>query len=160
MAMSPRHLAPARRAPAPRRSRRDHLRVIPGGKSGASVKIAKKRAPRKGRVNLPFLVTCTLAVALCVFSLIFLNIMVAQRSFRLAELQSQVAEEEAKYREMRLKVATAESPEKVSEAAAVIGLVVPSQQKYIVGPPEVVELAEQDQLTPEQAEARAMPKSR
>jgi hypothetical protein len=42
--------------------------------------------------------------------------------------------EETKYRHMRFEVANAEAPEKIHQAAARLGLVVPAEQRYVFGP--------------------------
>jgi hypothetical protein len=80
-------------------------------------------------------------LALCgavIFGLVLVNIYLAQSSFRLADLQSRIAEEEASYRQFRLEVAMRESPEKVAKMAGDLGLAPPEKQEYIPGPPVVI----------------------
>jgi hypothetical protein len=69
-----------------------------------------------------------------VFGLVFLNIAAAEASFRLEELKERSLTEQSRYMEMRYEVANREAPGKVEEAAERIGLVVPKDQEYLVGP--------------------------
>lgn len=77
-------------------------------------------------------------VSAVVFGLVLLNIHVAQTSFRLSDLQQRAAELQAEQRRLRYEVARAESPEKVVEMSASLGLVAPPSQQYIEGPPAPV----------------------
>ena len=69
-----------------------------------------------------------------VFGLVLLNIHVAQNSFHLSDLQRQAAELQAEQRRLRYEVAKAESPERIVEMGATLGLVAPASQEYIEGP--------------------------
>lgn len=122
---------PAPKRPAQHRARR-HLRLIPGGKTAASSK-AGKAVRASSRSRLVFGITAAVTLAALVFGLVLLNIYLAQSSFRLAELEQQVAQQQALYRKMRLQAATAESPEKIAAAASGLGLVAPQEQGYLVG---------------------------
>jgi hypothetical protein len=75
-----------------------------------------------------------LLVSAVVFGLVLLNIHVAQTSFHLSDLQRQAAELEARQGRLRLEVARAESPEKIVEMGASLGLVAPGVQEYLQGP--------------------------
>lgn len=122
---------PAPKRPAQHRARR-HLRLIPGGKVSAPSKV-KKAARSSSRSKLVFGITAAVTLAAIVFGLVLLNIYLAQSSFRLAELEQQVAQQQDLYRKMRLQAATAESPEKIAAAASGLGLVPPQEQGYLVG---------------------------
>lgn len=149
-----------RRATRPQRRKR-HLRLIPGGASGSDKRRAtpKKRRstkaqPRrsKGQATArprskPSIKTSTrlagvlslLAIVATVFGLVFMNIAAAEGSFRLEELKARTAIEESRYLEMRYEVASKEAPAHVEMAAKEIGMVPPSDQRYIVGPPGTTE---------------------
>ncbi|HVF12925.1 MAG TPA: hypothetical protein VNA87_07560 [Actinomycetota bacterium] len=127
-------MAVARHAVERRNQSRPRLRVIAGGRGASS---SKKRKLRAGAA--PFV--AVVVIAACVFGLVLLNIYLAQSSFRLADLQSKVVTAEAQHRNMRLKVAVSESPEKVAAAAGALGLVVPEQQEYIEGRSTEVRIA-------------------
>jgi cell division protein FtsL len=83
-------------------------------------------------------VACLALCGAVIFGLVLVNIYLAQSSFRLADLQSRIAQEEASYRRFRLEVATRESPEKVAKMASDLGLTPPATQDYIPGPPVVI----------------------
>lgn len=127
-------MAVARHAVERRNQSRPRLRVIPGGRGTGT---SKKRKLKAGAA--PFV--AVISIATCVFGLVLLNIYLAQSSFRLADLQSKVVTAEAEHRNMRLKVAVNESPEKVAAAAGALGLVAPEQQEYIEGRPTEIRLA-------------------
>jgi hypothetical protein len=65
---------------------------------------------------------------------VLVNIFLAQSSFRLSDLQGRVAEQEARYRQLRYEVAKAESPERIAHTAGALGLQAPGKQEYIFGP--------------------------
>lgn len=128
-------------ASAPARSgqlQRPRLKVIPGG---AAARTAGGRTPgvtkHRGRpsARLKFAVASAVMVCSLLFALVLLNIMVVQSSFKLADLQSSVLQEQADYRRMRYEIAQAESPARVAEAAGALGLRVPDRQEYIIGRP-------------------------
>jgi cell division protein FtsL len=75
-----------------------------------------------------------LVVSGVVFGLVLLNIYVAQTSFHLSDLQRRAAELQTEQRRLRYEVARAESPEKIVEMGAALGLVAPSSQEYLDGP--------------------------
>lgn len=126
-----------KRRPAPQHKvTRRHLRVIPGGK-GAQ-RHARDPRPKKGqRTSVAFLIAVAVTIGALVFGLVLLNVYLAQSSFKLADLEQRVAQQEELYRMKRLQVATAESPDKIASAAANIGLVAPDQQEYIIGREQV-----------------------
>lgn len=127
-----RQTSPARR---PDQSRpRPNLRVIPGGAQQARPK-AQVAARSRMFPSFRFVAVSSLIVAAFVFGLVLLNVLVAQGSFRLSDLESKVRVEEDRYRRMRYEVALKESPARVADAAAQIGLVPPESQEYILGLP-------------------------
>lgn len=147
MAMPSRQVPARRQQPQRTRTDRPRLRVIPGGAAATSPAPASRTVPASarriapkslsiqiGRPTIAFAAAVLATVAAFVFGLVLLNIYLAQSSFTLAEIQSSALREEAKYRRMRFEVARAESPEKVAEIAAQLGLVPPAEQEYLVGP--------------------------
>jgi hypothetical protein len=117
------HRVDRRILPRPRR----HLRLIPGG--------APEPKARPARPGIPFVAVASVAVGALVFGLVFLHIMLAQNSFRLADLQSKVAVEQDRHLRMRYQIAGAESPGRVADAAKSMGLVAPADRRYVVEGP-------------------------
>lgn len=72
-----------------------------------------------------------LLAGVVVFGLVLLNIYLAQVSFTLSEVQSGVAEQRSLQRRLRSEVAAAESPDRLSQLAAELGLVVPAQPRQL-----------------------------
>ncbi len=136
MSAQPRTTRAAPRKPPSRSRRKGHLRLV-------TSRPARSRSPRPGP-GVPFLVATFMVVAVGIFGLVLLHIYATQSSFQLAELQKEASVQEARFRDMRLEVAGAESPEKVAQAASGLGLVVPEAQEYIVGPPGKIQLAESE----------------
>jgi hypothetical protein len=73
-----------------------------------------------------------------VFGLVLVNIALAQSSFQLADLQKRSAEQQARSRQLRFEVAKAESPERIAQVGAELGLVAPERQQYLQGPAVLV----------------------
>jgi hypothetical protein len=128
-----RHQAPA--APAA------GLAVVPGargpGRRHVTSGTARKRRSKFGvmfRSNPVRVPAALMLVSAVVFGLVLLNIHVAQTSFHLSDLQRQAAELETEQRRLRFEVARAESPEKIAEMGASLGLVPPGVQQYLQGP--------------------------
>lgn len=134
----PKHSA-TRPAPARRQQPgKARLKVIAGGREAAQdvsrsrpSRSAKSVAPAPG---LKFVAAATAVVAACVFGVVLLQVMLAQTSFELHKIHTKLVSEETKYRHMRFEVANAEAPEKINQAAATLGLVVPAEQRYVFGP--------------------------
>lgn len=122
---------PRVRAPASK-GKRNHLRVITGGRAGGS-KAASRPSSRPG---LKFGAAAAIVLAAFVFGLVLLHILLAQSAFRLQGLQDEVRLQEARFRDMRYRVASEEAPARISEAAEGIGLVVPAEQRYLLVPDE------------------------
>lgn len=116
------------------------LTVVPArgpGRRNAASGAARKRRSKFGvafRSNPVRVSAALLLVSAVVFGLVLLNIHVAQTSFHLSDLQRQAAELEAEQRRLRFEVARAESPEKIAEMGASLGLVPPAVQQYLQGP--------------------------
>lgn len=91
-------------------------------------------APPSGRPGTAFVVLSALAVGALLLGLVVLNVLVAQESFRLGDLNLSVQHEEARSQQLRFAVATAGSPEAVAEAARRLGLVPPDRQELLVRP--------------------------
>lgn len=72
-----------------------------------------------------------LMAGIVVFGLVLVNIYLAQTSFALSDVQSRVAEEQSRHRQLRSEVATAESPETISQMAVELGLVVPAEPQQL-----------------------------
>lgn len=125
-----------RRAPARRTgSQRRHLQVIPGGLQEKGETAARKPARPQRAPNVRFMAAASMVTTLFVFGVVVLNIILAQSSFELQRVHEEVAREEARYRQMRYQVATAEAPAELVEAAAAIGLVAPDLERHLLGPP-------------------------
>ncbi|MGI9194732.1 MAG: hypothetical protein ACR2FO_09550 [Actinomycetota bacterium] len=90
-----------------------------------------------------------------IFGLVLLNIYVAQTSIAFDALQTQVADQQDEHRRLRYEMAVAESPGRLAEAVAQMGLVAPDYQERLAGPtegtvssPQTQELAAEDDLKP------------
>jgi cell division protein FtsL len=112
------------------------LTVVPRVRRGRSARQARKvsKLGLMFRSNPVRVSIGLLVVAGVVFGLVLLNIHVAQTSFHLSDLQRQAAELQTEQRRLRYEVAKAESPEKIVEMGATLGLVAPAAQEYIDGP--------------------------
>lgn len=146
--------SPHRRGPV----RKRHLVLIRGGRSterrGSSGR--RKPAARRKVARTPtarFAAAASVVVMGFVFGLVMLHILLAQASFRLEALHRRVADEEARHRRMRHEIAVAESPARIAEAAAGLGLIEPQERRYVVVPfdeaplgPELAEEQGSDRL--------------
>lgn len=139
-------MAVAQPRPSKRVTKRGHLRVIPGGLSGApAIRVRRnKRKQAQARPGPLFAATAFLLIAGAIFGLVFLNIAAAQKSFELAEIRSEAGQLETRYHQLRLEVARAEAPARVEKAAKELGLVVPDEQRYLLGPAEAGDQAAGD----------------
>ncbi|MDH5615465.1 MAG: hypothetical protein OEY62_02880 [Acidimicrobiia bacterium] len=105
----------ARLAPAPRQ--RPQIRVVPG----------------RGRQHLrmaPWLLFTALVIFVF-FALIYSRTTLSDSAFRLDEVESQIAEEEVAYQQLRLEVARLQSPERVVPLAKGTGLVLPHEVRTV-----------------------------
>jgi cell division protein FtsL len=91
-------------------------------------------APPSGRPGKAFVVLAALAVGTIVLGLVVLNVLVAQKSFRLGDLNKEVQQAELRSQQLRYDVATAGSPDAIAAAAQRLGLVPPDRQEFLVRP--------------------------
>lgn len=110
--------------------------VLPGTSTPNGNRAA---ASRKSRRPNPILWLIGLLVASSVvFGLVLVNIALAQSSFHLADLQKRSGEQQARQRQLRFEVAKAESPDRIAQKGAELGLVAPERQEYLQGPAVLV----------------------
>jgi hypothetical protein len=83
---------------------------------------------------MAFVVLAALVVGTMVLGLVVLNVLVAQKSFRLADLTKEIQQAELRSQQLRFDVATAGSPDAVAAAAQRLGLVPPDRQEFLVRP--------------------------
>lgn len=69
-----------------------------------------------------------------VFGLVLVNIALAQSSFKLGDVQTQIAEQRFRQRQLRFEVAKSESPDRIAQAGAQLGLIAPETQEFLQGP--------------------------
>ncbi len=117
--------------PATTAPRRDHLHVV---------RPERARRPRFSP-KVGVLITGLLFAGL--FALAVVNTLLVQGQIRLDQLDGQVAEEQARYQELRLEVAGLESPERVVAVAQTrLGMVSPDDIVYLA-PAEPVDDGEE-----------------
>jgi cell division protein FtsL len=115
-------------APAPvppRRERTDerHLAVVE-----APVRTPAQRRRRARAV----LVGGAAVVAVVAFSLVYLHVLLAQRQFKIDQLNKQLQQEQSTYQALRLQVAQLGSPSHIiSTAEGVLGMVQPAHVTYL-----------------------------
>ena len=128
MAVPARQLEPApRRRAAPRRR---SVRPVPRSAHPAR-RAPARRAPSRRSRRFPFLVLSLLVTAAMVVALASAQAMVAQGSFRMAELSDQAQALEAEYDRLRFAAARLSSPERVTRAAREAGLVLPTEVELL-----------------------------
>lgn len=118
------------------------LRLVPTGPGVMPARMIRPKSKR--RVNAVALAAGIVAAAGVVFGLVLVNIFLAQSSFRLSDLERQVAEQEARHRQLRFEVARAESPERIAQLASRLGLRAPDKQEYILGPAVIAAVPRED----------------
>jgi len=137
MAVRPHVLEPAPGAESPFRTT---LPIAPGAERRALPRPIPPRpvlrlvAPPSGRPGTAFVVLAALAVGTIVLGLVVLNVLVAQKSFRLGDLNKAVQQAELRSQQLRFDVATAGSPDAIAAAAQRLGLVPPDRQEFLVRP--------------------------
>ncbi|MGZ8753926.1 MAG: hypothetical protein ACXW15_01935 [Acidimicrobiia bacterium] len=102
---------------APAGQQRPHIRVVPG------------RAVQPLRMA-PWLLFTALVIFVF-FALIYSRTILSDSAFRLEEVESQIAQEEAVYQQLRLEVARLQSPGRIVPLAEQIGLVLPNQVRTV-----------------------------
>ena len=139
MAMAARaaRYAPAR--PAPARRPAPSVRPGPTARAVPAARQARRTPVRYRPQGLAFAGLILFAVGGFIFGLVTLNIYIAQSSFRVGELEKTMEQQMAQARQMRVRIAEAESPVRLAEAAAKLGLVRPDQREYlsVTGPAEI-----------------------
>ncbi|HEX9891640.1 MAG TPA: hypothetical protein VGB28_06215 [Actinomycetota bacterium] len=105
----------------------------------AHPRIAVRRPARTRRrarsQGVPFGLFALIAVAAVIVGLVAAQAIVAQDSFRLAELGRTAARLEEDYGRLRLEAAKLSSPERIATAARKAGLVVPEDVQMVSLPP-------------------------
>jgi len=88
---------------------------------------------RRGRPSARFLFLAASGVVLAVaFGLVYLHVVMAQRQFRLDDLNTRVAQEQAQYQQLRLQVAQLSSPQQIiSTAEGKLGMRQPDSVSYL-----------------------------
>lgn len=120
---------PARRLPAGRRPTPSRRPV--------AVSTRRTAAPRpihRGR-RVPFLLFSLVIVAATVVGLVSAQALVAQDSFRIADLSAEAERLEATYGHLRLEVAELSAPDRIVAAARKAGLVLPEEVEILRLPP-------------------------
>lgn len=110
------------RAPSPRLKptpRPDHLRVV------------RPAERRRARLSPVTGVVLTALLFLLLFAVAVAQTLLVQGQVRLDELDSELAGQQARYQELRIDVATLESPERIVSAAQAQGMVAPDDLVYL-----------------------------
>ncbi len=99
-------------------------------RAGASApRLTIAPTPRRLARGLMWLGVAFTAFAL--FTLVALNVVIAQSQFQLADVESEIAREQVRYENLRLEVAQLVAPGNVVGAARELGLVTPDVVGYI-----------------------------
>jgi len=120
---------PARRLERAPRPRPQAVRPPP--RRSAPARDARRRAPARRARRVPFLAFALLVVAAMVVGLASAQALVAQGSFRQAELARQAQALEEEHGRLRLAAARLSSPERVTRAARKAGLVIPGEVEIL-----------------------------
>ena len=110
------------RVPSPRLKptpRPDHLRVV------------RPAERRRARLRPVTAVILTALLFLLLFAVAVAHTMLVQGQVRLDQLDSELAKEQGRYQELRIDVATLESPERIVSAAQAQGMVAPDDLVYL-----------------------------
>jgi cell division protein FtsL len=123
----PAGLRPARQAPAPRQApgpRQAPLRLVRPGELSPQARLRRRRLAVIGVAAL---------VVLCLFGVVIEHAVLAEQQFRLANLESQVAQDQADNESLSLQVAQLSAPGRiVSEAQRKLGMVQPPAITYLM----------------------------
>jgi len=110
-------------APSPRPAERpNHLRVV-----APSERVGRRLTPGMAVLLTAAVFATLLAVAVA-------HTVLVEGQVRLDELDRQLVQEQARYQELRTKVAQAESPERIVQAANEMGMVSPDDLRYLQPP--------------------------
>jgi cell division protein FtsL len=110
-------------APAPRprpAERPNHLRVV-----------APSERVRRRRLTPAMAVLATTGVFATLLAVAVAHTVLVEGQVRLDELDAQLVEEQARYQELRTRVAELESPDRIVEAAKGQGMVIPDDLVYL-----------------------------
>jgi hypothetical protein len=107
---------------APATAFRVKLRVI-------SRSVTQSRAP-----GMPFIIFASAIVTLAVLGLVVLRVMVDQASFRVDDLQTRMAQQQANLTELRYQDSLQEAPGRISTLAGQLGLVPAGTPQLLAGP--------------------------
>ena len=114
---------PAAPAPAPARPARPALRVVQPGE--LTPKVRRRRAGAAAVLTIVVVFAGLFGLAVC-------QAIMAQNQMRLDRLDAEVADAQARYQRLRLRVAELESPERIVAAAQErLGMVPPSTVRYL-----------------------------
>ena len=90
--------------------------------------VTESRAP-----GMPFIIFASVLVSLALFGLVVLRVMVDQASFRVDELHSKVAIQQATLTQLRYADSVQEAPARIAAVATQLGMV-PAVQPVVLGP--------------------------
>lgn len=120
-------------APGPQEApRRAPLRVVPSEPA-----VTRQRSPlalRRRRLLLR--IGAGLLLALSLLALVSVHVLLTEGQFKLQKLQSDAAEKEARYQQLRLQVAQLEAPQRVVNEAQRRGMVQPPAITYLTPTPQ------------------------
>ena len=109
-------------APVPAPAERRHLRVVPAGY--VSARARRKRARR-------LVVLGGVAIAAALFGVVAFHVVLTQNQLDIQHLRAEADAASVKQQQLRLQVAQLESPERVVEAAQMLGMVPPATVRYL-----------------------------
>lgn len=115
---------PARRLTKGRPSQSRRLASVPRRRPAATRPIHRKR-------RVPFLLFSLVMVAATLVGLVSAQALVAQDSFRVADLSAEAERLEAGYGRLRLEVAELSAPDRIVAAARKAGLVLPEEVEIL-----------------------------
>jgi cell division protein FtsL len=132
-------VARARRAPAPRappRARPRHLRVV------------DPRLLKRQRRARRLVVGAGLLVLAALFAMVAFHVELAEGQMSLQKIQQETAVEQQRYEASRLNVAMLESPQRIVDGAARLGLAAPTNTITLSGGPAVKKHSNVDATQP------------
>ncbi|MBO0691900.1 MAG: hypothetical protein J2P58_03290 [Acidimicrobiaceae bacterium] len=104
-------------------------RSTPGGTG--HLRVVEPRPRRRPSARVLFLAASGVVIAVA-FGLVYLHVVMAERQFRLDDLNTRVANEQAQYQQLRLQVAQLSSPQQIiSTAEGKLGMRQPSSVIYL-----------------------------
>ena len=115
---------PARRLTKARPSRSPRLVSVPRRRVAATRRLGRQR-------RVPFLLFSLVLMAATVVGLVSAQALVAQDSFRIADLSAEAERLEASYGRLRLEVAELSAPDRIVAAARKAGLVLPEEVEIL-----------------------------